>query len=134
MKLLSKQESYSTEKKQREKLVFESSSISQYYKNMLTKLGSLKADYSDDRLKAQKEFDVFQKDLNSKKETLLKELKIISDEIELKKSILYGLIDKQDLLTEKSIVLDRKKEQLDMRESYVGELENKIKSYARRNV
>lgn len=127
MKLLNPQEAHIRVKKDNETLIESNIRLRQYFKNIVQKLNVVKNDYTQDKFTKLRDFDEFVSDLTIKKAKLLKEYSDLEKSIELKKEIYYGLIEKQDKLEEQIYQANQREEKLNLRESFVKQLENKQK-------
>ena len=127
MKLLSKIEAETSVKRDNDFLIEKNIRLRRYWGEFLKRLNSVKQDYGPEKLKKLEEFEGFCREINAKRSKLLKELsdleKIISD----RKEFIYGLIEKQDTLDEKVQTIKEREKKIELRELFVGELENKIK-------
>lgn len=124
MKLLSKPEVKSRIQLNNDELLATNIRLRKVYSELLAKINNAKVLYSkDDRIK---EYEQFCADILQKKSILLNSLKTLEDEIERKKEIIYGLIEKQDVLIEKEAEIKEREAKLDLRESFVKNIENKI--------
>ena len=74
-----------------------------------------------------KDFEVFCKDLLIKKDNLLQEYNALEAEIQKKKDVYYGLIEKQDVLDEKIYQANEQEKKLNLREIFVSDLEQKFR-------
>lgn len=133
MKIFAKQDAHLKIKLDSEQLIEQNIRVRKNYEETVRKINSAKLSYDKDKLKAMEEFDKFVKDITKKKSLLLEELAKIEQQIEQKKELYYSLITKQDLLEEKMYQMQEKERKLDIRESYVGELEKNFnnKAYGR---
>jgi hypothetical protein len=125
MKLLSKNESRLKGKKDNEDLIEQNIRLRKYLKDATDKLSKVLDDYGEEKLKRLSDFEKFCVELNEKKSKALKELVDIEKQIEKKKDIYYGFIEKSDALTEKIHIMQKKEDQLNLRENFVKELEKK---------
>ncbi len=125
MKLLSKNEAYASKKRENEGLIESNIKLRKFYKDISDRIRGAKLDYSEDKLKALKEFDQFCADINEKKSKLLKEFNDISNAIEDKKEIYYGLVVKQDELEEKVYQVNEREKKVELREKFISELERR---------
>lgn len=125
MKLLQKNEARLKSKKDNEDLIEQNIRLRKYLKDVNDKLARVQDDYGQEKLKRLADFEKFCGEINEKKSKLLKEVVDIEKQIEKKKDIYYGYIEKSDALTEKLYVMQKKEEQLNLRENFVKELEKK---------
>ena len=125
MKLLPKQEAKSRIKKENEELIDANIRLRKQYKNILKKLDTIKDDYTPEKVKRLEDFEKFCIDIQQKESKLLQNLEYIKQEIEKKKEVYYGLIEKQDQLDERIYQADEKEKKLDLRENFLKELEKK---------
>lgn len=125
MKLLSKEHAENKIRKDNETLVETNIRLRALEKQINDKLNSIKEDYSGDKLQKLQDFERFCKDLQIKKEKLLSELAGIQKLVDEKKDVYYGLIEKKDKLDEMVVHLQEKEARLNLRESFVEELEKK---------
>lgn len=124
MKLLSKQEVKSKIQLNNDELLVTNSRLRKVYGELLAKINNIKVNYSKDE-KA-KEFEQFCAEILHKKSALLSDVKVLEEEIEKKKEIIYGLIEKQDELQEKEFEINEREIKLNMREDFIKSIENKI--------
>lgn len=127
MRLLSKTEVGSSLKKENEQLIESNIRLRKFWNDITQKLNTVKENYEPDKMTRLKEFEQFCKDLLFKKEKLLQEYSALEAEIQKKKDIYYGLIEKQDLLDEKIYQVEEAHKKLDLREKFVVDLEAKWK-------
>lgn len=127
MKLLSKTSATSQLKKDNDVLIETNIRLRKSYASIVQKLNTLKDSYEPEKFQLLKEFESFSKDILNKKSVLLQELKYIEDEITKKKDIYFGLIEKQDLLDEKVYQVAEENKKLDLRKTFVEDLEEKWK-------
>lgn len=125
MKLLKKAVVENKLKTENEELLDRNIRLRQFERAITERLNTVKDSYEPDKVARLKEFEAFCKDLNEKKAKLLQELQGISQLIEEKKEVFYGLISKQDQLEERLHIADQKEEKLKLRELFVSELETK---------
>lgn len=125
MKLLQKNEARLKSKKDNEDLIEQNIRLRKYLKTVNDKLAKVQDDYGEEKLKRLADFEKFCAEINERKSKLLKEVVDIEKQIEKKKDIYYGYIEKSDALTEKLYVMQKKEEQLNLRENFVKELEKK---------
>ena len=127
MKLLSKTESGSKIKKENDELIETNIRLRKYYADILLKLNTIKENYDPEKMAKLKEFEVFCKDLNDKKDKLFQEFNALEAEIQKKKDIYYGFIERMDELTEKEYQIEEANKKLNLREVFVGDLEEKFR-------
>lgn len=125
MKLLSRTQAQSKLAKDNDELVETNIRLRQYEKEIITRLNTVKEDYEPDKLQKLKEFEQFAKGITAKKAKLLEELKGIEIAIEQKKDLYYALITKQDRLEERIYQANEREEKLNLRETFVSDLEEK---------
>lgn len=125
MKLLSKSDIQSSVKKDNEELLETNLRLRKGLIGVIKNINTARTDYSSDKVRALKDFDKFVEELNQKKSNLLKELRDLTEVVEKKKDIYYGLIEKQDILEEKLYQMSERESKLDLRESFIKELEKK---------
>ena len=125
MKLLTVKEAQSQKKLENDSLIESNLRLKKSEAVITSRLNSLKDNYEPEKIKKWKEYEEFVAGINSKKSALLKEMKDIQKYIDDKKEIYYGLIEKQDLLEEKMYQMSEKEKKLDLRESFVEDLERK---------
>ena len=125
MKLLPKQEAKSRIKKENEELIDTNIRLRKQYKSILKKLDTIKDDYTPERVKILEDFEKFCIDIQQKESKLLQNLEYIKQEIEKKKDIYFGMIERQDQLDERIYQADEKEKKLDLRENFLKELEKK---------
>lgn len=125
MKLLTPSLARSKKKLENEGLVESNIRLRKYHKDITQKLNTIKDDYEPEKLEKLREFETFCRDLDVKRETLLKELaqwqKLLTDT----KEIYYGFIAKSDELQEVKYKIDEENKKLDLRQTFVEDLENK---------
>lgn len=124
MKLLSKPELKSKLHKQNEDLIETNVRLRKIHQELLTGINSVKK--ANDKDKELQDFSKFCEELNQKKSKLLKEYKDLEENIESKKEILLGLVEKQDELIEKEYQLKERENKLDLREAFIKNVESKI--------
>jgi hypothetical protein len=124
MKLLQKPELKSKLGKQNEELIQSIQRHQVFYQDLLKKINSVKQGFSKD--KELQEFERFCEENTVKKSKLLKEYKELEEEIEKKKEIIFGLVEKQDELMEKEYELSEREKKLDLRENFIKNIEKKI--------
>ena len=127
MKLLSKSEATLGLKKSNEDLLGSNLRLREIEKQVLKRLNEAKLDYDPEKVKALKDFEQFTADLMEKKSKLLKELNAYEKLIEERKEIFYGLVAKGDALLEEEYKIKEENKKLDLRESFITDLERKIR-------
>jgi hypothetical protein len=127
MKLLAKKEARTRIAKSNEALFDNVLRLRQVEKDLLHRLNTAKTNYDPEKVKALKDFEQFVSELNQKKSALLKDLNAYEKLIEDRKEIYYGLIEKQDLLEEKRHQVEEAHRKLDLRESFIVDLERRIR-------
>ena len=127
MKLLSKSEATLGLKKSNEDLLGSNLRLREIEKQVLKRLNEAKLDYDPEKVKALKDFEQFTADLMEKKSKLLKELNAYEKLIEERKEIFYGLVAKGDALLEEEYKIKEANKKLDLRESFITDLERKIR-------
>lgn len=125
MKLLSPTDARSKIQKNNDELIESNIRLRKGLKQVISDLNNAKNDYSSDRVKLLKDFDRFIEEIQVKKNRLLKELKDLTEEIDRKKEVYYGLITKQDMLEEKLYQLNEREIKINLRENFVKDLEKK---------
>lgn len=125
MKLLSKSVAQSKVKQENDSLIDTNIRLRGLWGDITKRINTAKTDYEPDKLAKLKEFEVFSKDLQAKKDKLLGELEAITQEIDKKKDIYYGVITKQDALDEKVRVVAEETRKLELRKTFVEDLEDK---------
>lgn len=125
MKLLPPQEAKKSIQKQNDELVAINVRLKKYERDIRQRINILKDTYEPDKLKKYEEFTKYCNELEQKKSDLLKNMMDIEKMIEGKRDILYGLIEKQDILQEKELQLRERENKLEMRQAFVEELERK---------
>lgn len=125
MKLLDKKTAQTNIKKDNEELVTTNIRLRKFYRDITSRLNTAKDNYEPEKIQKLKEFEKYCEEINIKKSRLLQELKGIENEIERKKDIYYGLIEKQDLLDEKIYQMNEQEKKLDLREGFIKTLEQK---------
>jgi hypothetical protein len=123
MKLLAKSEAHLKVKKDNEDLVEMNIRLRKYLKDITEKLNTIKDTYEPEKVKKLRDFEEFTKDIQSKKSKLLEELKDIETSIEKKKEMYYSLINRQDELQEKAYLIKQEETKLNLRQSFVTQLE-----------
>ncbi len=126
MKLLSKTSASSLLQKQNEELIETNIRLRKYEKQITERLNTIKETYEPEKMARLKDFEEFCKDLRQKKSKLLESYNFLEKAIEKKKDIYYGLIAKQDALDEKLHNLKEQEAKLDLRVSFVTDLEKKF--------
>lgn len=127
MKLLSKTEASSSIKKENEQLIESNIRLRKFWTDITHKLNTVRENYEPEKMAKLKEFEQFCKDLLMKREKLLQEYSALEAEIQKKKDIYYGLIQKQDLLDERIYQVEEAHKKLQLREKFVVDLEQKWK-------
>ena len=123
MKLLQKSEAHLKIKKDNEELVEMNIRLRKYLKDITERLNTIKDDYKPDKVKKLRDFEEFCADIQARKSKLLEELSEVERMIERKKETFYGLVAKQDFLEERSYQIKEKENKLNLRESFVTQLE-----------
>lgn len=124
MKLLSKPELKSKLHKQNEELIETNQRLRKIHQELLSNINLVKKVQSKDEVT--KEFDKFCVEIIFKKSILLKEFKDLQEEIDRKKEIMFGLVERQDKLQEEEYQLKERENKLDLREIFIKQIENKI--------
>ena len=127
MRLLDKKEAESSIKRDNDELVSSNIRLRKLWQEITNKLNTVKESYEPQKIKKLEEFESFCGDILKKKAKLLEELQAIQNEIQKKKDVYFGVIAKQDSLDEKIYQMKQQEKKLDMRETFVAELENKWK-------
>jgi hypothetical protein len=127
MKLLNKTEAESSKKKENDLLIESNLRLKQIEISIKRRIERAKSNFDPEKLKALVDFEKFTEELNQKKSLMLKEMNDIQGHIDAKKDIYYGLVEKQDMLEEKMYQMSEKEKKLDLRESFVNDLERKFK-------
>ena len=125
MKLLSKTDAGNSLKKENEQLIESNIRLRKFWNEITQKLNDVRDNYEPEKMAKLKEFEQFCKDLLIKKEKLLQEYSALETEIQKKKDIYYGMIEKQDLLDEKIYQVAEAIKKLELREKFVMDLESK---------
>ena len=125
MKLLTKNLAETEIKRENEELLSTNIRLRKFWQEITQKLNNARDNYEPEKMRALKDYEDFCKTLLAKKSELLKELQGIRNEIEKKKEIYFGMIEKQDLLQEKAYQIKEEGEKLRLRESFVEDLERK---------
>lgn len=125
MKLLPPQEAKKDIQKKNDELIAINVRLKEIERNILKRINTLKDNYEPDKIKKFDEFTKYCNELEQKKSVLLKTMTDIEKMIEGKRDILYGLIEKQDILQEKEIEIKERERKLEMRQAFVEELERK---------
>lgn len=89
------------------------------------RLNTIKDSYEPDKLAKLKDFEEFCQQILTRKAKLLEEVAGIEKLIEDKKDIFYGLVAKQDALSEKQYQIDEANKKLNLRETFVKDLEQR---------
>ena len=130
MKIFSKTDAHSSIKLENDQLVESNIRLRKFYRDITNKLNNAKSDYSPEKIKILEDFEKFSKEINDKRQVLLKELNAIQKEIDDRKEIYYGLIAKQDALEERLYKADLKEKKLEERQLFVEQLEKKFQEKA----
>ena len=125
MQLLGKKQARSTAKLENETLIESNIRLSQYHQDITRKLNDVKDNYDPEKLKILKDFEDYCKDIQAKKTKVLGELNTVEQLVEEKKEVYYGLIEKQDILMEKEHQINEENKKLDLRQTFVTDLEAK---------
>lgn len=125
MKLLPKTEVGNSLKKENEQLIESNIRLRKFWNDITSKLNAIRENYDPEKMAKLKDFEQFCKDLMIKKDKLLQEYNALENEIQKKKDIYYGIIEKQDLLDEKIHQVQEAHNKLDLREKFVIDLETK---------
>lgn len=125
MKLLPPPEVHSKKKLENDTLIESNIRLRQVNVSLTHKLNTIKDDYEPDKLRLLKEFEEFVKDNQAKRAELLKELAGIQKAIAEAKEIYYGYIEKKDKLMELEYKISEENKKLDLRETFVLDLEKK---------
>ena len=127
MKLLSQIEAQSVKKKENDSLIESNFRLRQTEISIKRRIERAKNNYDPEKMKALADFEKFNEELNQKKSLMLKEMKDIQSLIDEKKDIYYGLVEKQDALEERMHEVSEKEKKLELRQSFVEDLERKWK-------
>jgi hypothetical protein len=125
MRLLSKTGVDNKIRVENDELVDRNIRLRQFERTITERLNTIKESYEPDKLAKLTEFETFCKDIEAKKQKLLRELDGIGKLIESKKEIYYGLITKQDQLEERIYQATEQEAKLKLREAFVVDLEQK---------
>jgi len=125
MKLLSTTDARNKKKLENDALIDSNIRLREYYQGITQKLNTIKESYEPDKLQKLKEFEQFCKDLEVRREKVLTELaqwqKLVADT----KEMYYSLVTKQDHLQEVKYRIEEENKKLNLRESFVLDLEEK---------
>lgn len=127
MQLLDSTIAQSKKKLENDALVDSNVRLRKYYSTIVQKLNTVKESYEPDKLQKIKEFENFCKELQGKRETLLKELSQWQTLLAETKETYYGMIAKQDELQEIRYKIDEENKKLDLRQTFVEDLEERFK-------
>ena len=127
MKLLTRKEATQGLKKSNDELLGTNIRLREMEKQVLKRLNEAKANYDPEKMKALKDFEQFTADLMEKKSKLLKELNAYDKLIEERKELYYGLVEKADKLLEEEYKIEEAHKKLDLRESFIVDLERRIR-------
>lgn len=127
MKLLTRKEAQVGLNKENETLTENNIQLRQLEKQVIDRLNNAKANYDPEKLKALKDFEQFVVEINEKKSKLLQEVSAYEKLIEERKDTYYGLIEKQDALEDKVREVQEANRKLDLRETFVLDLEKRIR-------
>lgn len=125
MKLLEKTQAQSKLKRDNDELIESNLRLRHFERDITKRLNAAKESYEPEKMKALGDFEAFSKDLQAKKSKLLMELAGIQQLIEQKKELYYGLIARQDALQEKAYQIQEANRKLDLRQTFVEDLERK---------
>ena len=125
---MSQREARSSKKRENEELIDSNIRLREYHKSITQKLNTVKDDYTQDKLDRLKDFEIFCKETQEKRDKLLRELSGIQALVESTKENYYALIVKQDQLDEKVYKIQEEHKKLDLREIFVRDLEEKWKN------
>jgi predicted RNase H-like nuclease (RuvC/YqgF family) len=125
MKLLSKTQAQATIKRDNDELIETNIRLRKFWKEITERLNTVRENYDPDKQKALNDFELFVKDIQTKKTKLLGEVVALEKLIADKKEIYYGLIEKQDRLEERVYQANEKEKKLDLREAFITDLETK---------
>ena len=123
MKLLKQTEARDKKKQENEDLIATNIRLRKLYEDIVHKLNTVKDSYEPDKLKKLEEFERFCDQITAKKSVLLGELKGIENEIEKRKDVYFGFIERQDALEEKAHEVRKRETNVEMRENFVKEVE-----------
>lgn len=127
MKLLSKQSATSKLKQDNDNLVETNIRLRKFEGEVIRRLNTAKENYEPEKMAALKEFELFCKDILTKKALLLKELNGIEKAVKDQKELYFGLIEKSDLLDEQRYQAEEVIKKANLREAFVVDLETKWK-------
>lgn len=125
MKLLSKPQAKSKVKLDNEVLIESNLRLREMEKTVIHRLSTAKENYDPEKMRELEKFETFCKDIQEKKAKLLGELAGIEKAIADKKEVYYGMITKQDALMEKAYQIEEAHKKLDLRQTFVEDLERK---------
>jgi len=126
MKIFSPEKIKIEGEKKADRLAFEKVQLEKQVRDLQIELQAVRGQLNADKSKIDKTFKEFVQDINAKKSNLLKELLEVERQLEKKKDLFYGLVEKQDTLRDREIEVSEKEENLRRREVYVRSLEGKI--------
>jgi len=125
MKLLSIKDAKSKAKLENDALIDSSIRLKKYHQDLTTKLNNLKDNYDGDKLEKLREFEQFCKDIEVKRTKVLEELANWQKLVAETKEIYYGFISRADELQEKEYQIEEEHKKLNLRETFVLDLEAK---------
>jgi len=125
MKLLSKTSAKSKAKLENDALIDSSIRLKKYHQDLTTKLNNVKDNYDGDKLEKLREFEQFCKDIEVKRTKVLEELANWQKLVKETKEIYYGFIARADELQEKEYQIEEENKKLNLRETFVLDLEAK---------
>lgn len=125
MKTLSKVSAQAKIKQDNDALIATNIRLRKYESDIIARLNSIKETYEPEKLERLKEFERFCKDIQAKESKLLLELAQIDKAISDKKDVYYGLIEKSDLLQEQEHQITESNKKLELRQTFVEDLEQK---------
>ena len=125
MKLLSKTEARSKKKLENDTLVDSNIRLRKSWEFINKKLNTIKDDYEPEKLLKLAEFERFCKEIDAKKQIVLREFASLQKLVEDTKETYYGFIEKQDGLAEIKYNIDEENKKLDLREAFILDLEAK---------
>lgn len=128
MRLLPKKEVTNRLSKENDELVDRNIRLRKLEKDILKRLDTIKEDYTPEKIKRLKEFENFVRDITEKKSKLLEELNAVGKMIEQKKETYYAMINANDALEEKLYKLKEQEKKLDLRQTFVEDLEEKFRA------
>lgn len=123
MKLLSKPDAQSKIKKANEQDLETSLRLRTLIREQRQELATLREDYEPEKIAKKAEYDTFCKEIQAKKEKLLRELSAIEQEIAAKKDLYFGLVAKQDALEERLYQTQERERKVELRENFISEIE-----------